>query len=213
MKGKTIASISQINRILASKGDQPKPSKTVSMTEMDAEWELIKAAKGNPVKFRPLYEKYYKPIFRFVMNRTQDEALAADITSMVFMKAMKKLEKYEYRGVPFSAWLYRIASNEVTQHFRTTSKNRVVSINDSHVSDLVDDSEEDNFEEKKAILLEMLDDLKEGDLEIVELRFFEQRSFKEIAEILGLTESNAKVKTYRIIERMKKKVKKSGFKD
>ncbi len=211
MKGKTIGSISQINRILARHGSTSEPSKTVSMSEMDAEWEIIKAAKGNPSGFRPLYEKYYKPIFRFVMNRTQDEDLTADITSVVFMKAMKKLNGYEYRGVPFSAWLYRIASNEVTQHFRKLGKNRVVSIQDYHVSELLDQNyNEERYEDKKRMMVEMLQDLKEGDLQILELRFFEQKSFKKIAEILGITESNAKVKVYRIVERMKKKVKQSG---
>ncbi len=180
------------------------------MTEMEAEWEIIKVAKKDASAFRSLYEKYYKPIFRFVMNRTQDESLAADITSQVFMKAMKKLSSYEFRGVPFSAWLYRIASNEITQHYRKASKNRVVSIQETNVSEWVEEIELDRYEDKKNMMLQLLNDLKESDLEIIELRFFEQRSFKEIADILNLTESNAKVKVYRILERMKKKVKKSG---
>lgn len=209
MKGNAISSNSQISRNLTGIDNVKTYTsvKTVSKNDMDAEWTVIQAAQRNPAEFKPLYDKYYVQIFRFILKRTADESLSADICSQVFLKAMNKLHKYEYRGVPFSAWLYRIASNEVTQHFRQTGKNRVVSINDSHVGDLVEDEYADNFEEKKAIMLEMLSDLKEEDMIMVELRFFEQRSFKEIAEILQMTETNAKVKTYRIIERMKKKAK------
>lgn len=182
---------------------------TISNSDMDAEWLVIQAAQKNPARFKSLYDKYYVPIFKFVLKRMGDEAIAADTTSQVFLKAMNKLHKYEYRGVPFSAWLYRIASNEVTQYFRHSKKNRVVSIQDSHVSNLIEEDYEDNFEVQKQELMKMLSDLKEDDLIMVELRFFEQRSFKEIADILDMTESNAKVKTYRIIERMKKKAKKA----
>lgn len=212
MKGSTISSNSQINRNLTGKVNIKSTASvnTISNSDMDAEWLVIQAAQQNPAKFRPLYDKYYIPIFKFVLKRMGDEAIAADTTSQVFLKAMNKLHKYEYRGVPFSAWLYRIASNEVTQYFRKSSKNRVVSIQDSHVSSLVEEDYEDNFEAQKQILMRMLSELKENDLIMVELRFFEQRSFKEIANILNMTESNAKVKTYRIIERMKKKVKKSN---
>ncbi len=212
MKGNTISSNSKINRNITGNDNIKSFAsvKTISNSDMDAEWVLIQEAQKNPARFRPLYEKYYVPIFRFVLKRVGEEDLAADITSQVFLKAMKKIGKYEYRGVPFSAWLYRIASNEVTQHFRQSSKNRVVSISDNHLSGLVDESYSDNFEEQKKIMISMLSDLKESDLIMIELRFFEQRSFKEIADILDMTESNAKVKTYRIIERMKKKVRKTN---
>lgn len=210
MKGNTISSNSQINRNLTGKECKKSNTsvKTISKSDIDAEWEVIKVAQNNPAGFKPLYDKYYVQIFRFILKRTADEHLAADISSQVFMKAMNQLHKYENRGVPFSAWLYRIASNEVTQFYRKSSKNRVVSINDSHVNDLIEEDYSDDFEIKKEIMMNMLSELKESDLILIELRFFEQRSFKEIAEILDMTETNAKVKTYRIIERMKKKVKK-----
>ena len=212
MKGNTISKNSQINRNLT--GDDKVKStasvNTISNSDMDAEWKIIQAAQKNPASFRPLYDKYYVPIFRFVLKRAGEESIAADITSQVFLKAMNKLPKYEYRGVPFSAWLYRIASNEVTQYFRKSSKNRVVSINDTIIPDLVTEEYDDDTEQQRLALKQMLSELKADDLIMVELRFFEQRSFKEIAEILDLTESNAKVKTYRIIERMKKKARKNS---
>jgi RNA polymerase sigma-70 factor (ECF subfamily) len=183
---------------------------TISNSDMDAEWKIIQAAQKNPAGFRPLYEKYYVSIFRFVLKRAGEENIAADISSQVFLKAMNKLPKYEYRGLPFSAWLYRIASNEVTQYFRKSSKSRVISINDATMPELVTEEYSDDTEQQRTVLKQMLSELKDDDLIMVELRFFEQRSFKEIAGILNMTESNAKVKTYRIIERMKKKARKNS---
>jgi len=197
----------QISRTLVGKMNTTmnQGNKTVSTDAMQAEWLEIQAAQQNPAMFRPLYDRYYEPIFRFIHRRTDDESLAADICSQVFMKAMQRIQKYEFKGVPFSAWLYRIASNEVTQHFRNAKKNRVVSLDKTQVNNIVDEINEPNEkEELRKAMLSALDQLKDDDVQLIEMRFFEQRPFKEIADILGITESNAKVKTYRTLDKLKK---------
>lgn len=199
----------QINRTLVKNVRMSVSDKTVSADDMQEEWLEIQAAQQNPARFRPLYDRYYEPIFRFIFRRTADESLSADICSQVFLKAMQRLDRYQFKGVPFSAWLYRIASNEVAQHFRQTKKNRVVSIEDTNVTEMMDEVDESNVELYRDQLIQVLDDLKETDLRLIEMRYFEQRPFKEIAEILEITESNAKVKTYRILERLNKKLTKT----
>ena len=77
---------------------------------------------------------------------------------------------------------------------------------ESSFTDMIDELDEQDTEGLRQQLLATLDTLKEGDLQLIELRFFEQRSFREVAEITGITENNAKVRTYRILERMKKKI-------
>lgn len=181
-----------------------EPQKTVSVAAMEAEWEEIQAAQQNPARFRPLYERYYEPIFRFVFRRTADSDLTADLCSQVFLKALQRLGAYQYRGVPFSAWLFRIASNEVAQHFRQNSQKRTVSVEENTLSEVAEEMELEGEVWQLEELVEALDTLKPADLMLIELRFFEQRPFKEIAEILDITESNAKVKTYRILERLRK---------
>lgn len=181
-----------------------EPQKTVSVAAMEAEWEEIQAAQQNPARFRPLYERYYEPIFRFVFRRTADSDLAADLCSQVFLKALQRLGSYQFRGVPFSAWLFRIASNEVAQHFRQNSQKRTVSVEENTLSDVAEEMELEDEIWQVEELVHALDTLKPTDLSLIELRFFEQRPFKEIAEILDITESNAKVKTYRILERLRK---------
>ena len=173
--------------------------------EIQLEWTQIQKAQADRQYFRPLYNKYHEGIFRFVFKRVGDESLTADITSQVFLKAMQKLDKYTFKGVPFSAWLYRIASNEVVQHYRDTKKNRVVCINDTQLDDFAEElTYSDARHQLKDKMVDCLNLLKEGELQLIELRFFEQLPFREIAEIMGLTESNAKVKTYRIIEKLNK---------
>lgn len=171
---------------------------------MQQEWLEVQAAQQDPALFRPLYERYHEPIFRYIFRRTADEALTADLCSQVFLKALQRIHRYEYKGVPFSAWLYRIASNEIAQHFRKANKKRVVTLEDAPLSHLAEEVKHPPEEDLLPIMVQALDQLKEEDLQIIELRFFEARPYKEIGEILGITENYAKVKTFRILNRIKK---------
>lgn len=196
----------QLNRTLVGQNhsSMTKHGKQVSESQMLSEWEEIQAAQKDKKHFKPLYERYYRNIFLFIHKRTADESISAEICSKVFLKAMQKIGKYTYKGVPFSAWLFRIASNEVSQHYRTSTKQRVVSIENDQVNHLADELSYDfKKDELQLLLTHCLNQLSQQDLNLIELRFFDQLSFKEIAEILGITESNAKVKTYRITKKMK----------
>lgn len=179
-------------------------------TQLQQELKQIEAAKKNPNRFGALYEKYYRQIFLFVFKRTGKEEVAGDIVSQVFLKALTNIQKYVYKGVPFSAWLYRIASNEVNQHFRNQKGQRMISMEQSHIDrvmGMVDESPEADFTELyQQVMLETLAEMKPEEVQIIELRFFEKRPFKEVAFILGITENNAKVKVYRILERLKKRL-------
>lgn len=196
----------QISRSLAKNGGMSLGRKTVSSWEIEQEWLEIQAAQADPAMFRPIYNRYFEQVFRFIHRRTADEDLSADLCSQVFLKAMQRLSEYAFRGVPFSAWLFRIASNEVSQFFRQNKAGRVVSIEEIHVGEVMDEMEEESNEALRAKLLLVLNDLNESDLQLIEMRFFEQMPFKEIADITGMTENNAKVKVYRILERLKKKL-------
>lgn len=196
----------EINRTLVKNEPMRVFKRTVSEETVLEEWAEIQAAQRNPARFRPLYDRYYESIFRFVFRRTADEELAADLCSQVFLKVMQKLHTYQYKGVPFSSWLFRIAANEVAQHYRQHKKNRVVSADESDFSDMVEEMDEPDNELHLENLIKVLDTLKDTDLQLIEMRFFEQRPFKEIADILDMSESNAKVKTYRILERLKTKL-------
>lgn len=168
------------------------------------ELDWIQRAKDDPAHFAPLYRKYYEQIFRYVYQRMDDEDMAADVTSQVFLKAIKNLHKYEFRGVPFVSWLYRIAKSELYQAFRDSKADRTVNIDSVQICEFIEEFDQSETEINRARLLKCLSLMKEEDMQLLELRFFERRSFKEIGEILEITENNAKVKSFRSLEKLKK---------
>ena len=168
------------------------------------EKELIDLAKKDNRYFTPIYKKYHEPIFRFVYQRMDGKDDAADITSQVFLKALVNLPKYQHKGYPFSSWLYKIALNEINQFYRTQAKKRTVNVEENQLKDVVEEVGEMFDQIKQQKLLVVLAELDEDKLLLIEMRFFEKRAFKEIAQILNITENNAKVKTYRVLDELKK---------
>jgi RNA polymerase sigma-70 factor (ECF subfamily) len=175
-----------------------------SSQAMQEEWEEIKVAKADPARFEVLYDRYYERIFSFIYQRLEDKELAYDTASQVFLKAMQSLHKYEFRGLPFASWLFRIAKSEVYQLFRDRKAERTVNIDKVSLKGMSDEIEEDVYGPYLEILKSSIAELEEGELQLVEMRFFEKRSFKEIGEILNITENNSKVKVYRILDKLKK---------
>ncbi len=172
---------------------------------LQEELTLIEKAKMNPRFFAPIYNKYYESIFRYIYKRVDEQEAAFDITSNVFVKALGALNKFEFRGVPFSSWLFRIAKSELYQSFRDKKANRTINIDMVTIVQIVDEFCDDYTEENRQKLMKSLTLLKENELQLIEMRFFEKRSFREIGEILDLTENNAKVKTFRALIKLKKK--------
>lgn len=171
--------------------------------EISLEEKQIKAAQANPRDFEPLYKRYFQRIANYIYHRVEDKETAFELTSQVFYKALENLPKYKPMGVPFSAWLFRIAGNEMNQYFRKNKTMRVLSIDRDGLGELKGDMEENDQPEIDKQLFEALQTLKEEDMELVNMRFFEKRSFKEISEILDMNESACKMKLYRILEKLK----------
>ncbi|MFN3839375.1 MAG: RNA polymerase sigma factor [Cyclobacteriaceae bacterium] len=172
--------------------------------EIRHEYAILEQSGKNPEAFGELYEKYYDKIFNFIYRQTDDEDLTADLCSQTFLNALKNSSRFEFRGVPVSSWFYRIAANEVNKHYRKQKKTRVFSIEEVKVRELIDRSNESWDEELIQRLLNYLKDLPTEMLEVLELRFFEDKDFKEIAFILKITESGAKMRTYRALDRLRK---------
>ena len=174
------------------------------------EQAIVEAAKTDSAKFGVLYEKYYRVVYVFVFRRTGDEEQSGDIVANTFLKAMLALPNYTFKGVPFSAWLFRIAANEINMYFRKTNRERVVSLDKSDLGNMIAESGESDSDEKQKLLLKALSTLTTDEMQLIELRFFEKRAFLEIGEIVGITENNAKVRTYRILDKLKQLLTKAG---
>jgi RNA polymerase sigma-70 factor (ECF subfamily) len=175
----------------------------VTDEQMLLEEKQILEAQSNPQKFGVLYEKYFEGIFTCVYHRMDDMENSRDITQQVFIKALKNIHAFKPQGVPFSSWLYRIAINEVNQYYRDSKKVITVNIDSNRVYDIIDTLEEDSLEHYHDQLIKEISYLPEDEIQMLQLRFFEKRSFREIGEIINITENNAKVRTYRILDKLK----------
>ncbi|HNP95662.1 MAG TPA: sigma-70 family RNA polymerase sigma factor [Cyclobacteriaceae bacterium] len=179
----------------------------MSEDEIRQEEAVISEAKKDPKAFGVLYEKYFDRIYFYLLRQTDNEELAGDLCAQTFVNALNNLKRYELRGVPFSAWLYKIASNEVNKHFRKNKGKKVFSIEEVRIKELVAQSDDSWDEELIQRLIEFMKDLPLDMLQVLELRFYEDRDFKEIAYILDITESGAKMRTYRALDKLRKNFK------
>lgn len=182
-------------------------SEAQHMTEdqIAEEQKIVEAAKNDARAFAAIYDRYFEQIFNFILRRTDDEELTDDLTSQTFLKALQSLKKYEFRGLPFSAWLYRIASNEVNKHYNKKKRKRVFSLEEERLFEIIEtDDSNPELDGQISTLISTLNDLPTDVMEVLELRFFEERSFKEISFILNISESGAKMRLYRAIEKLKK---------
>lgn len=176
----------------------------MTYTELDKERDIIERSRKDPRAFGELYEIYFDRIFNFIWRQTDDEELAGDLCSQTFINALNSLSRYEFRGVPFSAWLYRIARNEINKHYRKNKRKNVFSIEEVKVRELIERSDENWDEELVQKLINFMKDLPTDMLQVLELRFFEDKDFKDIAFILDITESGAKMRTYRALDKLRK---------
>src|SRR4029434_4080470 len=83
---------------------------------------LIEAAQADPARFVDVYERYVDRVYVFVRSRAENRAVAEDITSQVFERALAGIVQFEWRGLPVAAWLFRIASNTLADHWRERSR-------------------------------------------------------------------------------------------
>lgn len=171
--------------------------------QLKQEDELIALAKKDPSRFDVLYTRYFQQIFMYALKRVETEEIAADITSQVFLKALLGINKFNSIGLPFSSWLYRIARNEIYDQYSRKKINIVVSIESQGIWDIITEIADEQIKEDFTKLNAAIRLLPEEDIELIELRYFEKRPFREIGEVLNITENNAKVRTYRVLDKLK----------
>lgn len=171
--------------------------------EIREEQKIVERSKKDSNAFGVLYEKYFDRIYNYLYRQTDDEELAGDLCSQTFINALNNLGRYEFRGLPFSAWLYKIAGNEVNKHYRKTKGKKIFSIEEVKLKELVEQADESWDEELVQQVMNYMSDLPTDMIQVLELRFFEDKDFKEIAFILDITESGAKMRTYRALDKLR----------
>jgi len=155
---------------------------------------LIERAKSDKESFGQLYELYVDKIYSYVYYRTGNAADAEDLTARIFFRAMSHIDTYDDRGIPFSAWLYRIAHNLVANWHRDRSRRKMISLDDITQWKVTDDSPElaTQLIEDKNALLSSIRRLPADRQELLILKFVERMSNSEIGDVMGRSEGAVK---------------------
>jgi RNA polymerase sigma-70 factor (ECF subfamily) len=159
---------------------------------------LVEAAQKDPARFADLYELNFERVYAYVVRRVRDRHLAEDVTSEVFQKALANLANFDWRGIPFAAWLLRIASNLISDQWKKSAK-EVVTDNPPETSV---DLNLDEVEER-ARVFRLVERLPADQRRVIGMRFAEGKSIREIAHELGRTEGAVKQLQFRGLQTLR----------
>jgi RNA polymerase sigma-70 factor (ECF subfamily) len=161
---------------------------------------LIEAAQKDPARFAELYENNFERVYAYVVRRVGDRAETEDLTSEVFHHALANLQRFEWRGIPFAAWLYRIAANLISDRWQRSGRE----VADEAQMELAQVSPAAIEEvERKATLFRLVDTLPAEQRRVVVLRFVEEKSIKEVAREIRKTEGAVKQLQFRAISSLR----------
>lgn len=162
----------------------------------------VQAARQDPGQFAPLYEANFELVYAYVARRVKGRAEVEDLTSEVFRRALSALPAYEPRGAPFSSWLLRIAANAVIDRARRSKRRPPAG------ADLAPEpSEPERLDaEGRARLFRAVAELPQDQRRVIQLRFGEERSIREIAQALGKSEGAVKQLQLRGLVALRKRI-------
>jgi RNA polymerase sigma-70 factor (ECF subfamily) len=178
-------------------------------TESD-ERLLIEAAQNDPSRFAELYEQNFNRVYAYVARRVRDRAEIQDLTAHVFQQALANLGKFKWRGSPFAAWLYRIASNAIADRAKQKMREAVNSSEEASSSSeqAAEVSTATDLEEveRRARLFSAVDKLPEDQRRVILLRFADEKSIREIAAELARSEGAVKQLQFRALENLRNRL-------
>lgn len=171
----------------------------------EKEKELVERAKTDQEAFVELYNFYFPKILGYVKKRVKHQETAEDLVSETFTKVFVNLEKFDFKGYPFSSWLYRIAVNVVIDYWRKENKIKTSDI-DEHF-DIASNMETDQtviIEERHQEVVKYMEVLPERERQVVELKFFAELSNQEIAQTMKISANLVGVIIFRALKKMRK---------
>jgi len=177
-----------------------------------SEKDLVRRAQErDPEAFSELYESHFDRVYRYMLLRVRNQADAEDLTQQVFLKALEHIGSYRYRGMPFGAWLFRIAHNQLVDHWKKKSHERSRSVPLDQVDEgrIVSDDDPALLIEQRADMetvaaaCQMLSD---GQREVISLRFAGGLSVAETAKAMGKSEGAVKVLQHAALVKLRRLV-------
>jgi RNA polymerase sigma-70 factor (ECF subfamily) len=172
----------------------------------DEESVVQRAKQQDPNAFAELYEEYFDKIYRYIVIKIGDKEEAEDMTQQVFIKALHSISSFKWKGVPFSAWLYRIAHNQVVDYIRKNSKRPDTLYDETLVRDDIENSPEKMTERRMDIeeVLAATSHLTEAQREVISLRFAGELPTAQVAKIMGKSEGAIKALQHAAIISLRK---------
>ena len=165
---------------------------------------LVEAAQADPARFVELYDRYVDRVYAYISRRTGSRTVAEDITSVVFEQALTHLRRFEWRGVPFTAWLFRIAANALADHWKREGRT-----SPDPPPDVPDEREYQDLE-RRISLFQLVDRLPEVQRQVIQMRFVEERSIRDVAAALDRSEGAVKQLQLRALEKLRKGIGRHG---
>ncbi|MEW6566710.1 MAG: sigma-70 family RNA polymerase sigma factor [Chloroflexota bacterium] len=156
--------------------------------------DLVRRAASDPEAFGELYERHVRRIYSYIYYRTGNHHDAEDLTARVFQRALGHVAEFQDKGVPFSAWLYRIAHNLVANWHRDRSRRPMVPLDDRSASGMPSEHPEAEAvaSEERELLLEAVRALPPDRQQLLILKFVERLSNAQVGQVMGRTEGAIK---------------------
>ena len=161
---------------------------------------LIEAAQRDPLRFAELYENNFDRLYAFMAYRLRDRAEAEDLTAEVFHRALSGIQNFEWRGVPFAAWLLGIAAKVLADRWERRGKRKEVPVDELEQTGI------DAAVEQRAMLFRLVDALPHDQRHVVLRRFIDQRSIREIAQEMGRSEGAVKQLQFRALQTLREQM-------
>jgi RNA polymerase sigma-70 factor (ECF subfamily) len=163
---------------------------------------LIEEAQKDPARFAELYENNFERVYAYVVRRLGDRSETEDLTSEVFHHALANLQRFEWRGIPFAAWLFRIAANLIADRWQQSNREHLVDDPEQIESAPAGGMEFEEVE-RRATLFRLVDKLPVEQRRVVVLRFVEQKSIKEVAQEIRKTVGAVKQLQFRALSSLR----------
>ena len=167
-----------------------------------AERRAVEAAQKDPARFAELYEKNFERVYAFVARRVRDRNEAEDVTSEVLHQALANLPRFQWRGVPFAAWLFKIAANSIIDRSKQAARERELPEGFELPAEVSTQKIEDEIEQR-ARLFKLVNLLPEDQRRVIGMRFAEEKSIREIASEIGRSEGAVKQLQFRALQNLR----------
>jgi RNA polymerase sigma-70 factor (ECF subfamily) len=180
---------------------------------VDEEKLIGRAQAGDPEAFSDLYRTYVQAIHRYLLLRVSGSAVAEDLTAEVFLRAVDSLPRYSHRGLPFGAWLFRIARDRLVDYYRQSARQPIAELSESLSSDMPEPDARAEDAEQSAALYAALEQLTDDQRDVIQFRFMEDWSLEQTAQAMNKSVNAVKALQHRALNALNRILKDEKTKD